>query len=752
MKIFIGKSNAMVGELMFLTWVMTAVYLSAGADDVQRCNKPIIGECHCGNDSELMPVYVKSCLKVQDDGSEICSPCPDACEDFSNCKKCSKTACLTCPPGRSGKFCKTENKKLHQIVTYADFKENISTDMQAMNTALVINATSHPKENASKQENQTTVENNEPGDVSLHVNKEYKKSNDTMLGYDLDWSEEMGDENIIEDILNKLPVAANQSPFHRNNSKRDFVLSWQLDSILPEDIHDDNYEYSNSEDYYYSPENMNLDGTLMTNYMRNNNVERKKYSEHIEGEESTKFGKSKTNRKLGLCDVLPMLPTCSLLHLTIMETPDLKHPKLKSKSRPHSHIFPPHLILFSRKKRSLETQMKNEVGSSNLKKRSPLLIIGTYGDVFFRKDEMKNNYDCDEQDSFPNDLPKRDKKDVKMPNEFKLQKYDRNPHHYQSLVIIINKAHNKKHTRPVEHNATNDDSTPFKFQKYLFSINPDEITTNTIVDHNSRINNNKTGIKFYISKRDDVDKTIFKEAQHQQSKMTKRKLKYDLGTLLENAISSDHESWHSRNQLEPLYEDNLLQKSIPPFPENQHYTIRHLFETENKNSSLLRIPSGTEQKLRIKRQAPHDDWCSFPTGTKHGDLDCTVWSYQKRCVLKCHPGYLYHGKDEARFTCARKTGKWIPDMEACTADSNTSHHKRAPHHSHGLDRSKNQHGDKSENELAYSNTLDAKESKAHTKGKPTTVMHGNRAETKQKSAPNKQLSVTSVPLAEDIKL
>ncbi|PRD35217.1 UNVERIFIED_CONTAM: hypothetical protein NCL1_12209 [Trichonephila clavipes] len=68
------------------------------------------------NKDHIINVLRQLCLSKADNNSYACQPCLNSCDTFSHCKSCSKKYCLTCPPGRTGKFC--ENSHQTKVASY----------------------------------------------------------------------------------------------------------------------------------------------------------------------------------------------------------------------------------------------------------------------------------------------------------------------------------------------------------------------------------------------------------------------------------------------------------------------------------------------------------------------------------------------------------------------------------------------------------------------------------------------------------
>ncbi|GFR24592.1 uncharacterized protein TNCT_203481 [Trichonephila clavata] len=81
-----------------------------------ECKDHVITLCQCGENGTLQDVYVPGCLSKTNNNSYACQPCLNSCDTFSHCKSCSKKYCLTCPPGRTGKFC--ENSDQTKVTSY----------------------------------------------------------------------------------------------------------------------------------------------------------------------------------------------------------------------------------------------------------------------------------------------------------------------------------------------------------------------------------------------------------------------------------------------------------------------------------------------------------------------------------------------------------------------------------------------------------------------------------------------------------
>ncbi|GIY66384.1 uncharacterized protein CDAR_22621 [Caerostris darwini] len=78
-----------------------------------ECRDPVITQCPCGVEGNFQEVYVPSCEVNKSNDSLNCKPCPRSCDIYNLCKTCSKVGCVTCPSGRSGRFC--ENTELLNI-------------------------------------------------------------------------------------------------------------------------------------------------------------------------------------------------------------------------------------------------------------------------------------------------------------------------------------------------------------------------------------------------------------------------------------------------------------------------------------------------------------------------------------------------------------------------------------------------------------------------------------------------------------
>ncbi|KAF8774673.1 hypothetical protein HNY73_017201 [Argiope bruennichi] len=79
------------------------------------------------------------------------------------------------------------------------------------------------------------------------------------------------------------------------------------------------------------------------------------------------------------------------------------------------------------------------------------------------------------------------------------------------------------------------------------------------------------------------------------------------------------------------------------------------------NQSDSEKPDKSRSKRAIYNYGTHE-WCPIERRMLNGDLDCTIWSYQKVCTLICHPGYTC---EYQTFRCLRKTNIWTPKLCPC---------------------------------------------------------------------------------------
>ncbi|GFU25910.1 uncharacterized protein NPIL_350101 [Nephila pilipes] len=121
-----------------ISLLLTTSSRAANKDKSLECNDRMITQCQCGENGTIQDVYVTGCLMNASNNSHVCQPCSNSCDLFSYCKACSKQHCLTCPTGRTGKFC----ENLEQIVVNSSsklYKQRIENDPEDTTRSLLQN-------------------------------------------------------------------------------------------------------------------------------------------------------------------------------------------------------------------------------------------------------------------------------------------------------------------------------------------------------------------------------------------------------------------------------------------------------------------------------------------------------------------------------------------------------------------------------------------------------------------------------------
>ncbi|GBN93355.1 hypothetical protein AVEN_200899-1, partial [Araneus ventricosus] len=154
-----------------------------------------------------------------------------------------------------------------------------------------------------------------------------------------------------------------------------------------------------------------------------------------------------------------------------------------------------------------------------------------------------------------------------------------------------------------------------------------------------------------------VIRPVFGQASFENDNDKREKLNF-----LESAEDAIFESCakcvFTESVYEPVGREEKREKSLP--------TIFRALIVEEEGLLFGNQSDSTKQNASRSKRSMYaygtHSWCPIERRMLNGDLDCTIWSYQKVCTLVCHPGYTCKSNT---FTCSHRTNTWNPNLGPC---------------------------------------------------------------------------------------